>query len=274
MASTRLDKLLLTAAVTTALCLLLVAPAAAKMHSQKISRNVCLTIGGGKFVPIPGFPGERADRRLLDDISYLRKRYRIFVTDGYSRDDVHAVNGEHPIGLALDIVPDQAAGGTWRDIDALARFAEPRQNHPIAPFRWVGYDGDAGHGHGNHLHLSWNHSETRPGVPAASVYTLRCPGGSGKAGGGGTSGGGAKGGGGNGGSPSGGGGKGGGGRGDGGTGGNPSGGGRGDGGGNSGGVRAGDGGRGNSGGVGVGRMIAELANQAADPVVETGGVGR
>ena len=28
----------------------------------------------------------------------------------------------------------------------------------MPPFRWVGYEGDAGHGCGNHLHLSWNHS--------------------------------------------------------------------------------------------------------------------
>jgi hypothetical protein len=32
------------------------------------------------------------------------------------------------------------------------------QNKPALPFRWVGYDGDAGHGCGNHLHLSWNHA--------------------------------------------------------------------------------------------------------------------
>ena len=32
------------------------------------------------------------------------------------------------------------------------------QNRPKAPFRWVGYDGDSGHGCGNHLHLSWDHA--------------------------------------------------------------------------------------------------------------------
>ena len=35
----------------------------------------------------------------------------------------------------------------------------------MPPFRWVGYDGDAGHGCGNHLHLSWNHA-------AAARYQL------------------------------------------------------------------------------------------------------
>lgn len=240
MASTRPNKILVSVAAV-AICLLPVASSAAKMRSQRIGPNVCLTSGGGGFAAVPGFPGERIDRRLLGDVDYLRKRYKIFVTDGLSGDPVHAANGEHPIGLALDIVPDRAAGGTWRDIDALARFAEPRQNQPRAPFRWVGYDGDAGHGHGNHLHLSWNHSETRPGVPAKSVYTLRCPdpgGGEETSGGGGSKGG------------------------------------KGNGGAHSGGVEPGEGGGGHSGGVGTDRIEAELTRQAADPVIETGGIGR
>jgi hypothetical protein len=152
------------------------APADGRMVSRKISKNVCLTTGGGKFVDIPGFPGERVDRRLLTDLKFLERKYKIFITDAYSNDPVHAGNGEHPIGLAADIVPDTSRGGTWRDITKLAHWAEPVQNQPRAPFRWVGYDGDAGHGRGNHLHLSWNHSETQPGHPAKSVYTLRCPG--------------------------------------------------------------------------------------------------
>jgi hypothetical protein len=166
------------------------APAQAVMRTEKLGPNLCLTTGGGKFVPIPGFRGEKIDRRLLNDIKLLRRKYKIFVTDGYSNDPVHAANGEHPIGLAADIVPDTAAGGTWRDITALAKYAEPKQDQPIAPFRWVGYDGDAGHGRGNHLHLSWDHSDTSPGRPARSVYTLRCPGEPTGGGGGGTDGGG------------------------------------------------------------------------------------
>ena len=106
---------------------------------------------------------------------WLEKRYKIFVTDGYSMDDVHAANGEHPIGLALDIVPNKRRRRHLDDIDRLAAWAEPEQNQPRAPFRWVGYNGDAGHGRGNHLHLSWSHSETKPGRTARTVYTSRCP---------------------------------------------------------------------------------------------------
>jgi len=150
--------------------------ASARMTSTKLGPTLCETTGGGKFVSIPDFPGERIDRRLLNDVRFLEKRYKIFVTDGYSMDDVHSANGEHPIGLALDIVPNKAAGGTWNDIDRLAAWAEPKQNQPRAPFRWVGYDGDSGHGRGNHLHLSFGHSETKPGIPAKYVQSIRCPG--------------------------------------------------------------------------------------------------
>jgi len=43
------------------------------------------------------------------------------------------------------------------------------QNEPILPFRWVGYEGDAGHGCGNHLHLSWNHAAAPPSTLAEWV---------------------------------------------------------------------------------------------------------
>ncbi len=145
------------------------------MTSVKLGPGLWKTTGGGRFVNIKQFPGEKIDRRLLRDIRFLKRKYKIFVTDGYSLDPVHSANGEHPIGLALDIVPYSSIGGTWDDISALARFAEPKQNVPRPPFRWVGYDGDAGHGRGHHLHLSYSHSPTPYNEPARTVYTLREP---------------------------------------------------------------------------------------------------
>src|SRR6476620_12055110 len=106
----------------------------------------------------------------------MKHRFDIFITDGYSTDPVHAQNGEHPIGLATDIVPNKAVGGTWGEIGDLAHLAEPKQNAPIPPWRWVGWNGDPGHGRGNHLHLSWMHSPATPRHPARVVYTRRCPG--------------------------------------------------------------------------------------------------
>lgn len=150
-------------------------PATAKMRSKVIDRHLCKTVGGGRFVDIPGFPGETIDRRLLADIRWMKRRFNIFITDGYSTDRAHARNGEHPIGLAADIIPNRAKDGRWRDIGALARKAEPRRDRPIAPWRWVGWNGDSGHGRGHHLHLSWMHSETKPEDPARVVYTRKCP---------------------------------------------------------------------------------------------------
>jgi hypothetical protein len=151
-------------------------PAAGAMRSKVIAPHLCKTVHGGRFVPVPGFPGEKIDRRLLPDIRWMKHRFDIFITDGYSDDPVHAGNGEHPIGLATDIVPNAAKGGTWNDVGELAHFAEPVQNQPVPPWRWVGWNGDAGHGRGNHLHLSWMHSPTPPDNPARTVYTRRCPG--------------------------------------------------------------------------------------------------
>lgn len=170
----RITSIALIASLAT--LLLLASSSQAVMRSKKLSATLCETTGGGKIVDIPGFPGEKIDRRLLADIRQLKRKYKIFVTDGYSGAGVHAVNGEHPMGLALDITPDFRRGGSWRLISRLAKAAEPRQDRPVPPFRWVGYNGDSGHGRGHHLHLSWNHSVTKPGKIAKTVYTTNCPG--------------------------------------------------------------------------------------------------
>ena len=36
----------------------------------------------------------------------------------------------------------------------------------------VGYNGDANHGRGNHLHLSWRHTPSKRGQPASVVWRL------------------------------------------------------------------------------------------------------
>lgn len=264
-------KLLLATAALACAALALATPAGAGkgMRSTELGNRLCKTSGGGKFVGIPDFPGERIDRRLLSDIRWMERRWDILVTDGYSDDGVHAANGEHPIGLAADIVPNKAAGGTWKQIDRLAAWAEPVQDQPRAPFRWVGYDGDAGHGRKNHLHLSWSHSDTKPFTPARTVYTVRCPGeggaGNGDGGGGGDGGG-----------------KGDGGKGDGGGGGIQAGSGGkdggkkdGKGGHGGGGITQGDGGGDhNTGGVGLRTVERRIERQqASGSSVETGGIG-
>jgi hypothetical protein len=162
-------------ALALGLSLLAASPGSAAMQSTKLDRHFCETVGGGRFVEIPGYPGEYIDRRLIPDIRWMKRRFDIFITDGYSTDPIHSANGEHPIGLALDIVPYWSKGGSWKRIARLAHRAEPAQNQPRRPFRWVGWNGDSGHGRGHHLHLSYMHSEASFGEPARVVYTRRCP---------------------------------------------------------------------------------------------------
>src|SRR5215217_2684863 len=101
-----------------------VAPALAQMKTRHVGHHLCQTRGGGKFVPIPSFPGERIDRRILPDVKRLVRKYELLVTDGFSMDSVHDINGEHPLGLALDVVPDKAHGGSWKKVGRLAHQAE------------------------------------------------------------------------------------------------------------------------------------------------------
>jgi hypothetical protein len=130
----------------------------------------------GEIVPIPASipheEGDMVDRRIVPDLRWIASRFPIYVTDGYSGplpngehvgcNHCHARNSDHYNGLAVDLVPLNGTPGrcdtSWAAITRLAHWAEPLQNKPRAPFRWVGYDGDAGHGCGNHLHLSWEHA--------------------------------------------------------------------------------------------------------------------
>jgi hypothetical protein len=139
---------------------------------QATSRTVYAT---GKIVPIPASipheEGDMVDRRILPDLRWIAEHFPIYVTDGYSGplpgggragcNRCHTLHSDHYNGLAVDLVPEGGSSkcdGSWRAITKLAHWAEPVQNKPRLPFRWVGYDGDRGHGCGNHLHLSWNHA--------------------------------------------------------------------------------------------------------------------
>jgi hypothetical protein len=127
---------------------------------------------GLALIALPRDPGERADPRIVPDIVWIESHFKVRITDSYSTDPVHKAAGEHPLGLAADIVPDFAHGGTWDDVDRLAAYAVKS-----GTFRWIGYDGRFGttkaanHGRGNHLHLSWKHTTTTLGGPG-KVTTL------------------------------------------------------------------------------------------------------
>jgi hypothetical protein len=165
----QLARLLLAVACAGAACLALSASASAGPTSTRA------VYAAGELVPIPASipheAGDMVDRRILPNLRWIAQRYPIYITDGYSGplpdggragcDNCHTRGSDHHNGLAVDIVP--VGGGSrcdalWAPITRLALWAEPKQDLPAPPFRWVGYDGDAGHGCGHHLHISWNHA--------------------------------------------------------------------------------------------------------------------
>ena len=149
--------------------------ASAHAAAEPIPGPTRLVYAPGKIVPIPASipheAGDMVDKRIIPDLRWIAQRYPIYITDGYSGPlpdgehvgchNCHVRGSDHYNGLAVDIVPAEPSSrcdSHWTAITALALWAEPRQNAPLQPFRWVGYNGDAGHGCGNHLHLSWNHA--------------------------------------------------------------------------------------------------------------------
>ncbi len=147
-------------------------------HAYAGPASTRIAYATGEIVPIPASvpheEGDMVDRRIVPDLRWLAQRFPIYVSDGYSGPlpngehagcrGCHVRNSDHYNGLAVDIVPVNWSGrcdSRWRGITRLAHWAEPRQNRPVPPFRWVGYDGDAGHGCGHHLHLSWEHAAAR-----------------------------------------------------------------------------------------------------------------
>jgi hypothetical protein len=172
-----------------ALCLGFASQAAAAEPPPSETRQV---YGPSQIVPLPdSIPheeGDMIDARLLPDLRWIAQRYPIYVTDGYSGPapgggwsgchGCHVAGSDHYNGLAVDIVPlvpSSRCDAKWTAITRLARWAEPVQGKPVLPFRWVGYDGDAGHGCGHHLHLSWNHAAAKRYALAPWVETFPAP---------------------------------------------------------------------------------------------------
>jgi hypothetical protein len=132
--------------------------------------------------PVPGFPGELCDARIVAEVAGITRAYGLRLTDCYGGAP-HAVGGEHPLGLATDLVP---IDGDWRRTERLARAAAWRPTCASSgcahrgPFRVVLYNGFPGHGDPRyssrpHLHLSWDHAPARPFSPAAWVRPVLMP---------------------------------------------------------------------------------------------------
>jgi hypothetical protein len=137
---------------------------------------------GDWLARVPGQYGERCDARIVPDVLLLVREFGVDVTACYGGAP-HALNGEHPLGLATDLVP---SNGDWRRTHALAESFGWQSSCASAgcpargPFRVVLYNGYPGHGDPAHtgtphLHLSWSHGAAKPFSPAPWVRTLLDP---------------------------------------------------------------------------------------------------
>jgi hypothetical protein len=156
---------------------LLLAPGAGAQGSVPLPLYIDHDAGEIVDVPadIPHLDGAMVDDRLIPDIRYLAKKYKLFVVEGYAGplagvgnvgcQKCHVSNSDHFRGMAVDLIPlawdGHGCDSSWKPVTRLAKWAEPTQNHPRLPFRWVGYNGDVDHGCGNHLHLSWTYAPTK-----------------------------------------------------------------------------------------------------------------
>jgi hypothetical protein len=114
--------------------------------------------------------GMECDARIIPDVVYLARRFGLLVTACFG---IHAPDGEHPLGAAIDAVPQDGNWGRtmraalaigWRPSCAASGVA-PECARP--PFRFIGYNGYPDHGDpahcfpcggGAHLHISWQTS--------------------------------------------------------------------------------------------------------------------
>ena len=152
-------------------------PSPARCGAPSSAPRLCETTGGGKFVRIPGFPGERIDRRLLTDIQLDRAalpdlHHRRLLVGRRPRPRTASTRS----GSRSTSSPTAPRADTGADITALAHWAEPRQNHPRAAVPLGRLRRRRGpRARQPPAPLLEPLGDPGPGGPAKTVDTIRCP---------------------------------------------------------------------------------------------------
>ena len=131
---------------------------------------------------LPGAPGTRCDSRIVADVVALEHAYGLRITACFGGAP-HAIDGEHPLGLAIDAVPADLNWSRTRQLAQDYGWSPACAAQGCAsrgPFRVILYNGFPGHGDPAHtatphIHLSWNHAPAAPFTRAAWVRTLLRP---------------------------------------------------------------------------------------------------
>ena len=109
------------------------------------------------------------DRRIVPNLTWIAKRFPIYITTlsrpprqrARLRPLPHArLRPLHGLAVDMSRSADSKCDACLAGNHPPRALGRAGPEPPRPPFRWVGYDGDAGHGCGNHLHLSWNHAPT------------------------------------------------------------------------------------------------------------------
>jgi hypothetical protein len=155
---------------------------AASYREAAPSTGVQVGGDGGWLAKVPGAPTERCDARIVPDVVAILQTFGLSLTACYGGAP-HATDGEHPLGLATDLVPTD---GDWNRTLTAARAFGWSPSCAAAgcpgrgPLRVVLYNGYPGHGdpaHSSapHLHLSWQHAPAEPFTRARWVRVLLTP---------------------------------------------------------------------------------------------------
>jgi hypothetical protein len=104
--------------------------------------------GGSWLATVPG-TGIQCDRRIVPNVATILERYHAHLTACYAASG-HASDGEHPLGLAVDLVPQPPS--SWAQMERLARDSGWRESCATSgcagqtgtAFRFVGYNGYVG----------------------------------------------------------------------------------------------------------------------------------
>ena len=155
---------------------------AAAYRAESVDADMPTDASGEWLASVPGTEDERCDARIVPDVLALLSTFGLRLTACYGGAP-HAIDGEHPLGLATDFVP---VDGDWnRTLTAARAFGwspacAATGCRGRGPLRVVLYNGFPGHGdpaHSStpHLHLSWQHAPAEPFTRARWVRVLIPP---------------------------------------------------------------------------------------------------
>jgi hypothetical protein len=107
---------------------------------------------GGQIVSVPGFPGERAAREILDEIAWVHRKYGLTLTDAYGPG--HKSPGHTIYGTAADFAgPDRSMDAAVREL--VRRGYTVGYDGRFGSKRWPGHGPSTVAGANAHLHVEF-----------------------------------------------------------------------------------------------------------------------